>query len=262
MKIVALVVITIVSVLRAPSQRPNYDPVARKPAAQSGGFLDSSLGLVNPKNTDYGCEIDAKRQFLVEQTLKNLDFWVIGITGSLLIVSFFMLLHQSRERDRREIIAADLLAQYHNAWVDAHSHANAAIRGYNELVNRTNGAAESERRAVSRQTEPTHSKPEETSSSGAARPLRQSPASNGGAGGTSNRDNKSEPSQGAHDVEIDSIAQISVLQKQLEASCERETNLKKQLAAAERRCRRLESNGSAVSGETTAHARKEPAGNE
>ena len=119
MKSLALVFVTLVTVLPAFSQRPNYDPMPRKPATQSSGFVDSSLGLINPKNTDYGCQIDRERQFLVEQTLKNLEFWIVGITVSLLIVSFFMLLHQSRERDRREIIAAGLLSQYHNAWVDA-----------------------------------------------------------------------------------------------------------------------------------------------
>ena len=249
MKTLALVVFTVVTVLPALSQRPNYDPMPRKPAAQSSGFLDSSLGLINPKNTDYGSQIDTERQFVVEQSLKNLEFWVVGITVSLLIVSFFMLLHQSRERDRREIIAAGLLAHYHNAWVDARSQADSAIRRHNELVKRTNAAAESALRAASEEAGKTHTKSEQSGSSGATKSsTQQSAIPKDGARVTENRDSRSNSSRQTDEVEIDSVAQISVLQKQLEASHEREMNLQKQLAAVERRLSLLQSNNSAVSG--------------
>ena len=253
MKYLALVFVTIVTVLPAFSQRSKFDPMPRKPAAQNSGFVDSSLGLINPKNTDYGCQIDAERQFYVEQTVKNLDFWVIGITVSLLIVSFFMLLHQSRERDRREIIAAGLLAHYYNTWVDTRSHANDAIHRHNELVKRTNAAAESALRSASQEADQKHSKSEQSDSSGSTQPSpKHSPAPNGGARVAENRDNRSDSSCQPKEVEIDAIAQISVLQKQLEASRERENNLKKQLDAVERRCRLLESNDTAVSGRSPA----------
>jgi len=249
MKYLAFMFLTIVSVLPALSQRPNYDPMPRKPAAQSSGFLDSSLGLINPKNTDYGSQIDTERQFVVEQSLKNLEFWIVGITVSLLIVSFFMLLHQSRERDRREIIAAGFLAHYHNAWHDARSQAHDTIRRHNELVKRTNAAAESALRTASEEAGKTPTKPEQSGSSSVTKSsTQQSAIPKDGARVTDNRDNKSNSSRQTDEVEIDSVAQISVLQKQLDASRERETNLKKQLAAAERRCRRLESNDAAVSG--------------
>ena len=249
MKYLAFMFLTIISVLPALSQRPNYDPMPRKPAAQSSGFLDSSLGLINPKNTDYGSQIDTERQFVVEQSLKNLEFWVVGITVSLLIVSFFMLLHQSRERDRREIIAAGLLAHYHNAWVDARSQADSAIRRHNELVKRTNAAAESALRAASEEAGKTHTKSEQSGSSGATKSsTQQSAIPKDGARVTENRDSRSNSSRQTDEVEIDSVAQISVLQKQLEASHEREMNLQKQLAAVERRLSLLQSNNSAVSG--------------
>ena len=249
MKPLALVVVTLVTVLPALSQRSKFDPMPRKPAAQSSGFIDSSLGRINPKNTDYGCQIDTERQFVVEQTLKNLEFWIVGITVSLLIVSFFMLLHQSRERDRREIIAAGFLAHYYNAWVDARSHADHAIRHHNELVKRTNAAAESALRAASQEAGQKHTKSEQTDSTASTQLRTKQPATpNDGARITENRASRSNSSRQTDEVEIDSVAQISVLQKQLEASRERETNLKKQLAAVERRYRRLESNDTAVSG--------------
>lgn len=249
MKYLGLVFVTILTVLPALSQSSHYDPMPRKPATRSSGFVDSTLGMINPKNTDYGYRIDQDRKLLVDQTLHNFEFWVIGITVSLLIVSFFMLLHQSRERDRREIIAARLLAQYHNALVDARSYAEDAIQRHNELVKRTNAAAESALRTPSQETEQTHKNSEQTGSFGNTKPsTKQSAVSNRGAQVPENRGSRGDSSRQAHEVEFDSIAQISVLQKQLEASRERETNLQKQLAAAERRCSLLQSSNSAVSG--------------
>lgn len=248
MRYLAVAVVAIITTSPVLSQRSHFDPAPGKPAAQNSGFLDSSLGLINPRNTDYGCQINAERQFFVEQTLKNFDFWVIGITVSLLISSLFVLLHQNHERDRREIIAAGLLAQYHNALVDARSHANQAIHRHNELVKRNNAAAESTLRAPSQEGDKSQTKSDQTNSSAAAQPaIRHSRARNGEAHGAENRDDRSSTRE-SHSVEVDSIAQISVLQKQLEASRERENNLKKQLAATERRSSRLQANNDAVSG--------------
>jgi hypothetical protein len=249
MKHLALFVVVLVSVSPSVAQHSNYDPMPRKSATQSSGFVDSTLGLINRKNTDYGYRIDQDRRLFVEHTLHDFEFWVIGITVSLLIVSFFMLLHQSRERNRREIIAAGLLSQYHNAWVYARSYADDAIRRHNELVKRTNEAAESTLRAASQENDQTHKNSEQTGSFGNTKPsIKDSAVSNGGARLPGNRGSRSDSSRQSHEVEFDSIAQISVLQKQLEASRERETNLQKQLAAAERRCSLLQSSNTAVSG--------------
>ena len=249
MKHLALAVVVLASISPGIAQHSNYDPMPRKSATQSSGFVDTTLGLINPKNTDYGYRIDQDRKFFVEQTLHNFEFWVIGITVSLLIVSFFMLLHQNGERDRKEIIAAGLLAQYHNAWVDARAHADDAIRRHNELVKRTNEAPESTLRAASQENDQTHTQSEQTGSFGSTKPItKHSAVSNGGATLGEKRGSRSDSSRKSQEVEFDSIAQISVLQKQLEASRERETNLQKQLAAAERRCSLLQSSNSAVSG--------------
>ena len=249
MKHLALFFVVLASVSPTVAQHSNYDPMPRKSATQSSGFVDSTLGLINPKNTDYGYRIDQDRKVFVEQTLHNFEFWVIGITVSLLIVSFFMLLHQSRERDRREIIAAGLLAQYHNAWVDARAHADGAISRHNELVKRTNAAAETALRSAPQEADRTQKDLEQTASTGTTKPLiKHSTVSNGGTRLPEKRGSRSDSSRQSHEVEFDSIAQISVLQKQLEASRERETNLQKQLAAAERRCSLLQSNNTAVSG--------------
>jgi len=231
MRPLALVVVTLVTVLPALSQRPNYDPMQRKPATQSSGFVDSNLGLINPNNTDYGYQIDAERQFLVEQSLKNLEFWMVGITVSLLIVSFFMLLHQSHERERRERIAAGFLAHYYNAWVDSRSQADNAIRRHNELVKRTNAAAESALRAASQdrdqtQTEtPINNQGTSTKPHQSHRPSRNAGGWEKGAAGTPNN----------HWSDSDYLDQISTLQQQLDASRDREANLLRQLSRIQKR---------------------------
>ena len=237
MKPLALVVVTLVTVLPALSQRSKFDPMPRKPAAQSSGFLDSSLGLINRKNTDYGCQIDTERQFLVEQTLKNLEFWIVGITVSLLIVSFFMLLHQSRERDRRESIAAGLLAHYYNTWVDARSHADDAIRRHNELVKRTNAAAESALRAASQERDQAQTETPK-SDQGTGAKAHQSPRRSRTAGG---RENGLAGTPNTQLSESDFLDQINTLQQQLDASREREANLQRQLGRTQKRAQDAQS---------------------
>jgi hypothetical protein len=231
MKCLAFLFVILASVSAALSQRSKFDPMPRKPAAQSSGFLDSSLGLINPKNTDYGCEIDTERQFVIEQTIKNLEFWIVGITVSLLIVSFFMLLHQSRGRDRREIIAAGFLAHYYNAWIDADSHADNAIRRHNELVRRTNAAAESALRAASQERDQAQTETPK-SDQGTGAKAHQSPRRSRNAGG---RENASAGTPNPQLSESDYLDQINTLQQQVHASREREANLRKQLSRLEKR---------------------------
>jgi hypothetical protein len=148
MKFLSAVALILVTVSPALCQRSSYDPAPAKSAPGKSGFIDFALGRINHLNTDYGSQIADWRQFLVEQTLKNLSFWVIGITVSLLMVCFLLLLLENRQRQRREIIVARLLAQYHNAWVDARNHADDAIRRHGELVKRLNAAPEPSPRAA------------------------------------------------------------------------------------------------------------------
>src|SRR6185312_7191364 len=160
-----LIFVSVLTILPALSQSAKYDPMPRKPATQSSGPANFIIERLNPNNTDYGDQIDQDRKFFVEQTLHNFEFWVIGITVSLLIICFFMLLHQNRERERRESIAAALLSPCHNAWVDA----------------RTNAAAETALRAAPAEVDQTQKNLEQIASLGTTKPLiKHSALSNGG----------------------------------------------------------------------------------
>jgi hypothetical protein len=222
--------------LPAWSQRSSYDPAARQPTKHGDGFVDFALKQVNSQDKDYGCQIDEARKLLVHETIKSVNSWAILFALSFLILSFFLLLHQHRERNRREIIAAVLLAQYHNALIDARSQADEAIRRYNELVNRTNTAAEATLRTASQPPEhaqttaakPTTHRDVKPQSASVALAKDKIKTGENGAGRT-------EAAAQNPEAEGDLIAQISTLQKQLHDSHEREKNLQKELMKMQRR---------------------------
>ena len=226
-----------VSWLPAWSQRSSYDPAAKQPTKQGEGFVDFALKQVNSQNKDYGCQIDDVRKLMVDETIKSITSWAVLVALSFLILSFFLLLHQHRERNRREIIAAGLLAQYHNALIDARGQADEAIRRYNEVVNRTNTAAESALRAASPPTErgqatASASHPvrdvKQPKPASAAQPKDRIKTDESGAGRT-------EAAPQNREAEGDLIAQSSTLQQQLHDSHEREKNLQKELMKLQRR---------------------------
>ncbi len=213
-------------------QRSSYDPAAKQQSKPREGFVDFALKQINPQNTDYGCQMDEARKLVVDQTIKSIDSWAVLVALIFLVLSFFMLWHQHRERNRREVIAAEFLAQYHNAWVDARTQAADAIRRYNELVHTTNSAGEAALRSPSPDVETVQTravgrdvKPQSAPAAAAKSSVKTGENVAGRTDGT--RQNR-EP-------EVDLIAQISTLQQQLNASHEREKNLQKELSKAQRR---------------------------
>jgi len=237
MKCFIICLLTLLSWLPAWSQRSSYDPATKPPAKQGDGFVDFALKQVNPQNKDYGCQIDDARKLLVDKTIKSVTSWALLVALSFLVLSFFLLLHQHRERKRCEIIAAGLLAQYHNALTEARSQANEAIRLYNDLVNKTNVAVETALRAASQAPEPAQAR---TSAATPVRDVKQPKPASGplpkdkiktgenGAG-------RSEVAPENQEAEGDLIAQINTLQQQLHSSHEREKNLQKELMKLQRR---------------------------
>lgn len=237
MKFFIIFLLISVSWLSAWSQRSAYDPAAKQPTKQGDGFVDFALKQVNPQNKDYGCQIDDARKLMVDESIKSITSWAVLVALSFLILSFFLLLHQHRERNRREIIAAGLLAQYHNALADARSQADEALRRYNELVNRTNTAAEAALRTASQLPERAQAT---ASAAHSARDVKQpkptsAPPPKDRIKTDENGAGRTEAPPQSREAEGDMIAQISTLQQQLHDSHEREKNLQKELAKAQRR---------------------------
>src|SRR5437016_36421 len=105
MKCFIICLLTSLSSLLAWSQRSSNDPATKQPTKHGDGFVDFALKQVNPQNKDYGCQIDDARKLMVDETIKSVTSWAALVALSFLVLSFCLLLHQHRERTRREIIA-------------------------------------------------------------------------------------------------------------------------------------------------------------
>jgi hypothetical protein len=216
------------------------DLATRKAATERESFADFVLKQINSQNTDYGCQLDNARKLAVHETFKTVDFWTATIAFSFLVLSFLVLLHQRHESNRRELIAAQFLAQYHNNWVDARKKAQDTIGRYNELVDATNRAAEGIFHSRSFSTQSIDGRAIESDPSWDVKPQAtaiENVESTGKLGGNgpghvSVRHLKASTLQN-REPDIDLIAQISTLQHQLIASHEREKSLQRQIGKAQ-----------------------------
>jgi hypothetical protein len=236
--IVLLLVFAFASAWAQPS---SYDPAQKPQSTQRDGFLDFALKQFNPQNADYGCQIEEARKIAVEQTLKSIEGWAGVIALTFLVLAFFLLLHQHRESNRRELITSGFVAQYHNAWVDACRQARDGIRQYNELVHRVNGASETPLNVSSADAE--HQQANGNKDGLARRAKPESVADAGGKGTAQN-----DKARQHREPEVDYLAQIRTLQQQLNASHEREKNLQKELSKAQRRMPGLQPKGANLPG--------------
>ncbi len=230
-------------------QRSLYGPSSKQQSRPHEGFVDFALKQINPQNTDYGCQLDEARKLVVDQTVKSIDSWAVLAALGFLVLSFFLLLHQHRERSRREAIAAQFLAQYHNTWVDSRTQAGDAIRRYDELVHTKNRASEGVHRPPSTEADAAQAR---LVKADVGRGVKtQSPPVAAARGDIKASDHGAFRGEGAcqnREPEADLIAQISTLQQQLNASHEREKNLQKELTKAQRRAPALESRDPSLPG--------------
>jgi hypothetical protein len=120
---------------------PNAQPTKSHKAQ---GFADYALGKVNPNDADYGAALDAARGTTVAHTIDDLYFWsnvvaLILLTG-VTTVFFFHL----RAADKKEIIAATLIAQLWNGRVSDRTEIERRAEQFNNLVDEHNAVVERE----------------------------------------------------------------------------------------------------------------------
>lgn len=236
LRFVSLVLLVLSLALRMSAQRTSYDPAARDTDKKHDSFVYFTLKQINSQNIDYGCKVGAGRKLVIDETIKSIDFWTFLITFSFLVLSFFMLVHQHRERERREIITSGFLTQYHNALVDANKQVEALIGRYNELVNAKNRATEAELRVQTLEPPPartaTESRGPDRDLNQSAGPAKANVSDHSEIGRSDQREGNKAPIR--HSVG-DLLCQISTLQQQLNASHEREKRFEKELKKAQRR---------------------------
>jgi hypothetical protein len=111
-------------------------------APKHQGFFDYALGKINPHNKDYGASIESIRGALVESTIDDLYFWSNAVTLVLLCGVSALVLFQWRATDKRELIAASLIAQLWNRRVSDRIEIERRTQQFNRLVEAHNAEVE------------------------------------------------------------------------------------------------------------------------
>jgi hypothetical protein len=106
------------------------------------GFLDYALGKINPRGIDYGASMESARDAVVENTIDDLFFWSNVVTLLLLSGLVGIVLLQWRAADKREVIAASLIAQLWNGRVSDRIEIERRTQQFNQLVEAHNADVE------------------------------------------------------------------------------------------------------------------------
>ncbi len=116
-------------------------PSTAHPAAKhSQGFLDYALGKINPSNKDYGSSTADARGEVVAYTIQSLYFWSNVVSLTLLAATSTALVLVLRTQDKREIIAATLIAQLWNGRVVDRKEIVRRTAMYNAVVEAENAS--------------------------------------------------------------------------------------------------------------------------
>jgi hypothetical protein len=115
---------------------------AQHPRRQQQGFGEYALGKINPGNADLGASYQAARDQLVHGTIDDVYFWSNCVSLTLLIgVTGFCFLHLSAS-DKKERIAATLIAKLWNGRVSDKIEIDRRTQKYNTLVDDHNRLVE------------------------------------------------------------------------------------------------------------------------
>ena len=118
------------------------NPAVAQPAPKRQGFFDYALGKINPRGNDYGASMASTRSAVVEDTIDDLYFWSNAVTLILLCGLAAIVLLQWRAADKREVIAASLIAQLWNGRVSDRIELERCTEQFNRLVETHNAEVE------------------------------------------------------------------------------------------------------------------------
>jgi hypothetical protein len=124
---------------------PAYQHATHKPQ----GFAGYALGKINPNDSDYGAALNAMRGTAVKHTIDDLYFWSNVVALILLSGVTTVFLFHLRAADKKEIIAATLIAQLWNGRVSDRTEIDRRTEQYNSLVDEHNAVVERELMAKS-----------------------------------------------------------------------------------------------------------------
>lgn len=134
------------------AHQPSASPIGSVPKHQ--GVFDYALGKINPRDEDYGAMLETRREAVVESTIDDLYFWSNVVTLVLLCGLSAILLLQWRAGDKRELIAASLIAQLWNGRVSDRTEIERRTQQFNQLVEAHNAEVEQKLSQKERPPEP------------------------------------------------------------------------------------------------------------
>jgi hypothetical protein len=114
------------------SNQPAADPSPSPHKRQ--GYFDYVLGKVNPNGNNYGASVETGREALVQHTIDDLYFWSNIVTLLLLTGAAATIFLQWRSSDKKEVIAASLIAELWNGRVSDRIELDNRTHKFNRLV--------------------------------------------------------------------------------------------------------------------------------
>jgi hypothetical protein len=199
-------------------------------ARRSQGFLDYTLGKINPANKDYGLSAADLRAEVVHDSIDDLYFWSNLVTLSLLATITVIRVLEHRAAEKKEVICVTLITQLWNGRVSDLIEIDRRTNQYNGLAERNN--LEVEHGLMTSAKAPDT---EETSSSKIKRtveklerrnaPAESPPPSKPLAGTASQSKNAASNPPGS----VDLTQKTMLLERQIEAMRNTEQNLKERL---------------------------------
>jgi hypothetical protein len=228
----------------AQARRSGFDPAAQVQSPRpKDGFVDFALKSINPADRDYGQCLDEGRKILVEETVKNGDFWSNLVALGLLGCLFVIIVYQHRVQTCREWTAAEILAQYEHSLSRANAQVEEATKRNRGLMEALTALRDSALRSQSTPAEAQDRPAVETVSSQAS----GIPASQ--VASIKSSDTKSVPGRSARAVtatppanqiglfkpDVDLIMKVNSLEQQLGRSQDEAKLLRRQLNESDRR---------------------------
>jgi hypothetical protein len=189
-------------------------------APKRQGFFDYALGKINPRGNDYGASMASTRSAVVEDTIDDLYFWSNVVTLILLCGLAAMVLLHWRSADKREVIAASLIAQLWNGRVSDRIELERCTEQFNQLVETHNAEVE---RTLSQNS--TSSEREAETAGKLTRNVRNLAQSKGISPAEAEKIAAVAPDANAASLEQNSL----LLQRRVEALQNSEQNLKQRL---------------------------------
>ncbi len=207
---------------------------ARSPAApqhpprKPQGFFDYALGKVNPNGNDYGASLQARRDDIVDHSVDDLYFWSNVATLLLLCGTSSVVFLQWRSAEKKEVIAASLIAELWNGRVSDRVELETRTGQFNRLVATHN--AEVEKSLSTKETSAEREKEAAGNLDRGVRRVTEKPAkTNGKAAVEVPAATETTSTSPTHADAANSKQSNLLLQRQVEAMQNSEQNLKQRL---------------------------------